>query len=48
MTPISWDDTYNVWVRAHNDPGIMRWDTPPHVVSNNAGNIVDPTIEIEA
>ena len=48
LAPVSWDEAYNVWVGPNNDPGVTRRDAPPSVVSNNAGNIVSPTIEIKA
>ena len=47
LAPVSWDNTYNVGVGPHDNPSVTHRDTPPGVVSDNAGNIVSPTIEIK-
>ena len=45
---VSRDDAYHMRVRSHNHSSVPRWNAPPPVVSNYAGCIVDPAIEVEA
>ena len=47
LTLISGDNADNMWVQAHNDSRVARWDTPPFTIGDNAGDEVDPTIEVE-
>ena len=42
------DNANKMRVRPHDYPCVSCWDAPPPVVSNYAGYIVDPMIEIEA
>ena len=48
LTPISWDDAYHVRVRAHDDPSVVSWHGSPVAISDDAGDKVDPVIEIES
>ena len=45
---VSRDDANDVGIRPHNDPGVACRNAPPPVVGNDAGYIVNPTVEIEA
>ena len=44
---ISGNDANDMRVGPHNHPGVSRRDAPPPIISDNAGHVVDPTIEIE-
>ena len=48
LATISRDNTDDMWVGAHGDPSIPCQDSPPPVVSYDAGNKVGPRVEIEA
>ena len=41
------DNTNNMGIWPHDDPGIACWDTSPPIVSDDTGYIVSPAIEIE-
>ena len=45
---VSRDDAYDVGVRAHDDLSVVSWDASPFTVSNDTGDKIDPTIEIES
>ena len=45
---VSRDDANDMRVRPHDHPSITRWNTPPPIVSDNTGHIIDPVIEIKA
>ena len=45
---ISGNDADDMRVRPHDHPGVSRRNDPPPIVGDNAGYVVDPTIEIEA
>ena len=47
LTPVSRDNPYDMGVRAHNDPSVLYWGPRPFAVSDDAGDIVGTTIEIE-
>ena len=47
LTSISGNNTDNMWVGTHKDSGVPRWDTPSLAVSNNAGDEIGPSIEVE-
>ena len=48
LTPISQDNTYDMWARAHDDPGVTRQDASPLTVGDNAGDEVGPAVEVES
>ena len=41
------DNTNNMGIWPHDDPGIECWDASPPIVSDDTGHIVSPAIEIE-
>ena len=47
LAPVSGNNADNMWVWTHNDPSIPRWDTPSFTVSNDAGDEIGPSVEIE-
>ena len=48
LIAVSWDNAYNVGVRAHDDPSVTRRDTSPFAVGNDTGDKIDPLIEVES
>ena len=48
LTAVSKSNSHHMWVRAHDDPGVLCQNAPPPIVSNNAGDKVSPTVEIES
>ena len=48
LTPVSGNNTDDMRVWTHNDPGIPCWDTPSFTVSNDAGDEIDPSVEVES
>ena len=48
LTPVSGNNTDNVWVWTHNDSGVLRWDTPSFTVGIDAGDEIDPSVEVES
>ena len=42
------NNSYDMWVQTHNDPSVMCRDASPSVVSDNAGDIVSPSVEVKA
>ena len=48
LTLISQDNTYDMWVRAHDDPGVPHQDASPLTVGDNAGDEVGPAVEVES
>ena len=48
LTPLSSDNTYDVSVGADDNPGVASWDTPSLTVSDDTGDKVNPTVEIES
>ena len=47
LTAISRNNTDHMGIRSHDDPSIACRDAPPFIVSNDAGDKVDSSIEIE-
>ena len=47
LTVISRDNTYDMGVRAHDDPSISCQDAPPFTVDNDTRDEIDPMVEIE-
>ena len=47
LTLISGDNANYMWVRAHNDPGVVCGDASPFTVSDYAQDKVGPMIEVE-
>ena len=47
LTPISRDNASDMWVRAHNNPGVTHWDASPLAISDYTGDKIDPVIEVE-
>ena len=45
---ISGNDANDMRIWSHDHSSVSCWNTPPSVVSDDAGNIVDPTVEIKA
>ena len=45
---VSRDNADDMRVRPHNHPGVSCQNAPSPIVSNDARDIVDPTIEIKA
>ena len=48
LQTISGNDTDNMGIWSHDHPSVACRNTPPPVVSDDAGYIIDPTIEIKA
>ena len=48
LTPISGDNAYNMWVRAHDDPGVTCRDASSLAVGDYAGDEIGPAIEVES
>ena len=45
---VSGDNANDMRIRPHNHPGVLCWIAPTPVVSNDAGHVVSPAIEIKA
>ena len=48
LTVISWNNTYDMGVRTHDDSGVMHRDTSPLAVGDDTGDKVNPAIEVES
>ena len=48
LTAISWNDSYDMGVRAHDDPSVACRNAPSLAVGNDTGNEVNPAIEFKS
>ena len=48
LATVSWNNPYDMGVRAHDDPRVTRWNAPSFTVGDNAGDEVDPAVELES
>ena len=47
LTAVPWNDSNDVGVRTHDNPSVLCWNTPSFTVCNDAGDKIDPAVEIE-
>ena len=48
LTAVSGYDADHMGIWSHDDPGVTRWNTPSLVVGDDAGDKIDPSIEVES
>ena len=48
LTAVSGYDADYMGIWSHDNPGVMRWNTPPLTVGDDAGNEIGPSIEIKS
>ena len=48
LTAVSWNDAYDMGIRAHDDSSVACWDASPLAVSDDTRDKVVPTIEVES
>ena len=48
LIAVPWDNSYDMRVRTHDNPGVACWNAPPLAVGDDTGNEVGPAIELES